>query len=382
MKIALVHDHLTQHGGAENVLLVFQEIWPEAPTFTLVYNPETAHPSFQDRDIRTSWLQRMPFASQRYQWYLPLMATATESYDLREYDVVISSASALAKGIITQPHTVHICYCHTPTRYLWTDTHSYVRELRYPRLVKAFIPRLLTQLRMWDRLAAERVDSFIANSHVIKRRIEKYYRRSAEVIYPPVDLSSLAPSAAGAAISKHPFFSGNDQDSFNGFFLVGGRLVYYKRFDIAIRAFNKLGMRLKVFGDGPEFVNLKNMAKQNIEFLGKVSESEKIRLMQSCTAFLYPHEEDFGITAIEAMACGRPVVAFRAGGATETIVEGKTGVFFDDQDWEALADTIIRTDFTAFQPDVIHKHARRFSKERFKEQMRAFVEQEWERLRK
>lgn len=361
--IALVHDHLTQHGGAENVLLALQEIWPDAPTFTLVHDLARAHPAFARKDIRTSFIQKLPGGKRIYQAYLPLMPVATERYDLSHFDLVVSSASAFAKGVITRPETLHICYCHTPTRYLWTDTHSYVQELRYPWFVKRILPLLLTRLRVWDRAAADRVDRYVANSHLVGRRIKKYYRHQSTVIYPPVDITAFS----------------TQEGKPGKYFLIGGRLVYYKRFDIAIQAFNKLGLPLKVFGTGPEMERLKALVRRdNIEFLGQVSDEQKRELYQNCRAFLHPHVEDFGITAVEALAAGRPVVALKAGGAIETIEEGVTGVFFEDQDWEALADTIMRTDWERFDPDLIHEYAQKFSKARFKNEMQDYVEKEWE----
>src|SRR3989344_953905 len=192
MKIALIHDHLTQEGGAERVLKVFQEIWPEAPTFTLVYDADRVGHLFTGHRIVTSFLQRFPGARRHPQWYLPLMPTATESYDLRKYDVVLSSCSAFAKGVITRSNTVHICYCHTPTRYLWSDTHQYVEDLPYPRFVKWKIRRLMTGLRTWDQVAAQRVDRYVANSRNVAERIAKYYRRESEVVYPPVEIEQFA----------------------------------------------------------------------------------------------------------------------------------------------------------------------------------------------
>lgn len=382
-KIALVHDHLTQHGGAENVLLTLQDIWPDAPTYTLIYDSRQVHQKFKGKDIRTSFLQRMPGAKKHYQWYLPLMPVATESYDLRGFDIVISSASALAKGVITQPETLHICYCHTPTRYLWTDTHSYVSELRYPAIIKKILPRYLSRLRVWDRLAADRVDVFVANSRLVSKRIKKYYERDSKVIYPPVDIENMQPAVPSERITLgKPLAEDGAREEFKGFFLIGGRLVYYKRFDIAVRAFNKLGMKLKVFGVGPELEGLKKIAKPNVEFLGRVTEKEKIRLYQTAAAFLHPHEEDFGITAVEAMSCGAPVVAYKAGGALETIQEGKTGLFFEHQDWETLADTILRGDFSNFNEQDIHEHAQKFATEVFKTNIRSYVEQQWEQFSK
>ena len=291
MKIALVHDHLIQDGGAEHVLRVFQEMWPDAPTYTLLYDPKRAHPAFGNRDIRTSFLQKMPFSLSAYKAYLPLMPIATERHDLSEYDVVLSSSSAFSKGVITKPETMHICYCHTPTRYLWSDTHSYVKDLHAPGFVKSMLPFSLTKLRLWDRWAADRVDRFIANSNNVQERIKKYYRRDSDVIHPPVDLASytIAPKT-------------------DDYYVTGGRLVSYKRFDIVVKAFNNLGIPLKIFGTGPMFSKLKEMAKPNIEFLGWVDPVTKGVLYSRAIAFLHPHEEDFGITAIEAHASGRPVI--------------------------------------------------------------------------
>lgn len=361
MKIALVHEHLAQDGGAEKVLLDFQALFSKAPTFTLVYDPTRTNASFLGKDIRTSFIQRLPFGVKHYQWYLPLMPTAIEQFNFNGYDVVLSSSSALAKGVVTRPETIHISYCHSPTRYLWSDTHRYVQELNYSRLVKKLIPFVLTRIRTWDRLAADRVDYFIANSRAIQGRIKKYYQRDSTVIYPPVDVASFS-VGHGAG----------------GYYLIGGRQVAYKRFDIAIRAFNRLGIPLKIFGVGPELNRLKAIAKPNVEFIGRVAGDELKRLYRECTAFLHPQEEDFGITAIEAMASGRPVIAFAAGGALETIVPGRTGVFFEDQNWECLTDTIIRLKPEKFDPAEIRRHALQFDSTQFKINIKRFVEERWQ----
>lgn len=360
MRVALVHDHLIQDGGAEHVLRVLQEIWPEAPTYTLLHDRERAHPAFLSRDIRTSFLQQLPGSHRCYQWYLPLMPHATERHDLTGYDVVISSSSAFSKGVVTRPETLHICYCHTPTRYLWSDTHSYVDELRMPRPVKALVPFLLTRLRTWDRLSADRVDRFVANSRNVADRIQKYYRREADVIHPPVDISQffVAPKT-------------------EGYYLAGGRLVSYKRFDLLVTAFSRLGIPLKIFGVGPMMERLCEMAKPNIEFLGWVDPKARAELYAKCVAFLHPQVEDFGITAIEAMAAGRPVIAYAGGGALETITPGVTGQFIDEQSWEVLADTVIRFKPEHFDPLQIRRHALSFDTERFRDRMRRYVEEAW-----
>ncbi|MBI4598643.1 glycosyltransferase [Candidatus Uhrbacteria bacterium] len=359
MKVALVHDHLVQDGGAEKVLRVLQDIWPQAPTFTLFYD-RRAMPGFEGRDIRTSFLQRMPGILKKYQWYISLMPAATESYDLREFDVVISNASAFSKGVLTRPDALHVCYCHTPTRYLWSDTHSYVQELRVPRFVKAALPTVLSRLRLWDRAAAERVDHFIANSETVRRRIRKYYHRDSEVIHPPVDVDDFFVSP------KPP-----------SYFLIGGRLVAYKRFDIVVEAFNRTGLPLKIFGTGPIQDELRRQVKPNIQFLGRVADKDMPDLFAHCQAFLYPQEEDFGLTAVEAMAAGRPVIAYRRGGATETVVEGVTGTFIEDQTWEEVAHATLHFDSARYDSARIRAHAEKFGTHVFQERLRRLVEDAW-----
>lgn len=355
MKIALVHDFLIQDGGAENVLEAMQEIWPGSPTYTLFFDPEKI-PRFATSDIRTSFLQRLPAATSKYQWYILLMPTATERYDLSEFDVVISSSSAFSKGVIIRDDAIHICYCHTPTRYLWSDTNSYVNALKLPRIIKSMIPPMLSYLRVWDRQAADRVDHFIANSKTVERRIKKYYRRESTVIHPPVD--------------THKFHISTDPKTY---FLTGGRLVPYKRFDLILNACNQTGLPLKIFGTGPMYDELKRRASANIELLGRVSEQELATLYANAKAFLHPHEEDFGITPVESMASGRPVIAWPKGGACETIIEGVTGQFLEEQTWEELADQLIRFDESSYDPTTIRTHAITFSTQRFQDELRAFV---------
>lgn len=354
-KIALVHDHLTQDGGAERVLRVLSDMYPSAPIYTLAYKPEKFDPPITG-EVRTSFLNRFPFTRMPFQWLLPLMRHATEQYDLREYDIVISSVSSLAKGIITRPDAIHLCYCHTPTRYLWTEMHDYVSRLNAPGIVKRFLPLYLSRLREWDRHAADRVDQFIANSHTVRERIMKYYRADARVVFPPVD--------------THLFSVSNDPKTY---FLAGGRVMAYKKFDLIVETFNRLRLPLKIFGSGPMLEELKAKAKDNIEFLGRVSDEEKAKLYQGCIAYLNPQEEDLGITVVEAMAAGRPVIAYGKGGATETIIKGTTGTFFYDQTWECLADTLVRFDHTQFDPDAIKAHSDKFSHDVFKQQIDEMV---------
>ncbi|MBU0649110.1 glycosyltransferase [Patescibacteria group bacterium] len=359
MKLALIHDFLTQDGGAEKVLKSFQEIWPKAPTYVLFYDREKINPEFLKTDLRTSFIQKMPGGVTKYQWYLPLMPLATEQHDLQDFDLVLSSSTLFAKGALTNPQTLHICYCHTPTRFLWSNMHQYIEDLNYNRLIKKIIPFALKDLRQWDMVSASRVDKFVANSETVKDRIKKYYRRPSDVIYPPVKTNDFY-------ISKP-----------ENYFLAGGRLVGYKRFDIIVKAFNRLGMPLKIFGQGPMFERLRRQAKPNIEFLGNVTDKEKSELFSKCLAFLNPQVEDFGITAIEAMAAGRPVIAYAAGGALETVVPGKTGEFMDEQSWEELGNKIIQFDPEKYKPEVIKRHASQFDEARFKSQIKDYVDLKW-----
>lgn len=361
MKIALVHDYLIQDGGAERVLQVFRDLWPKAPIFALLYDPDRMGDRFRGSDIRTSFLQNAPFAPKRYKWLMPFMPAATEKYDLSGYDVVLSSTSAFAKGVITRADTLHICYCHTPTRYLWSDTHSYIEEMSLPSPLKRMMPMVLSRVRAWDRMAADRVDKFIANSETVRGRIRKYYRRDSRVIHPPVDTHQYGIS-----------------DSIGDYYVAGGRLVAYKRFDIVLKAFNKLGIPLKIFGDGPEGEKLRKTAKKNIEFVGRISEFEKAKLYSQAIAYLNPQEEDFGITAIEAMASGTPVIAYRKGGACETITEGRTGEFIEEQSWEELANEVIRFERGKYDPKAIREHALNYDVGKFKDRIRRFVESSWQ----
>lgn len=356
MNIALVHDYLAQDGGAERVLKAFHEIWPDAPIFVL-FQKKGAVEGFDNATIKESFLAKLPLARNKFQWFLPWMPLATERYDLTKFDVVLSSTSAFAKGVITRPDTLHISYCHTPTRYLWTDTHQYIQDLKLNRVIKALLPRLIHKLRLWDNMSVDRVDHFIANSNTVQKRIHKYYRRESDIIHPPADVDVYEPV-------KHK----------EEFFLAGGRLVSYKRFDLIIAAFNRLGWPLKIFGSGPEMDALKHVAKDNITFVGRVSDEEKVKLFQKARAFIHPQVEDLGITPIESMAAGTPVVAYGVGGVTETVIPGKTGLFFYDQSWESLYKALRTFDKQSWDVDRIRARAEKFHVDHFKEQVKKFVE--------
>ncbi|MBI4143058.1 glycosyltransferase [Candidatus Uhrbacteria bacterium] len=367
MRIALVHDHLNQIGGAERVLLTLTDVFPKAPIHTLLYEPRAIADFFRDVDIRTSFIERLPGGRRFFKWYLPMMPTAFESFDLSPFDVILSSSSALSKGVIAHPHQLHICYCHSPTRYLWSDTHEYLEKLPERRLVRIILPMLLTRLRMWDHQAAARVDHFIANSRWVARRIAKYYGREAEVIYPPVDTKYFVPGHGSG-----------------GYFVILSRLRPYKKVDLAIEAFNRLKLPLIVAGSGEDEARLRRMAGPTITFRTNVSDGERRELLSRAVALLHPQEEDFGITAVEAMAAGRPVIAFRRGGATETIIENETGVFFDEQSWEGVADAVLRCrqQLSQFDPARIRRRAEEFDTSVFRDRMRRYVEDRWTEFQK
>ncbi len=353
MKIALVHDMLVQEGGQERVLRALQEAFPKSPTYVLIYNKKNKKKFYSNKEIHTSFLQKMPGIERHYHWYLPLMAPAIEALDFKKFDLVISSSSSFAKGVVLPASTKHICYCHTPTRYLWSEAQDYVEDLKYPQIIKRVLPIYLSNLRSWDWQASQRVDKFFANSKIVKDRIYKYYGKDSEVIHPPVDIEKFY-------ISSEP----------KKYYLTGGRLVSYKRFDVVVKAFNKLKMPLKIFGTGPEYAYLKKNAKPNIEFLKQITEDKKRELFAKSIAFINPQEEDFGITAVEAIASGRPVIAYKKGGALEIVKKGINGVFFNDQTWENLANTIIHFNENQFNAQEIKSTSERFHKQNFINQIK------------
>ncbi|MCX6785551.1 MAG: glycosyltransferase [Candidatus Komeilibacteria bacterium] len=362
MKIALTHDHLFQVGGAEKVLLELHRIFPDSPVYTLIHNPENAE-LFKGLDIRTSMLEKLPGGKKHFKWYLSLMPIAWEQFDFSDYDIVISSSSAFSKGILTPPNTLHLCYCHSPVRYLWSDAHRYVEELNQPKIIKKILPLILNRLRTWDYSAAQRVDKFIANSEFVAKRIKKYYQRSSAVIYPPVDTKQFKISP-----------------KLDNYYVLLTRLRPYKRVDIAIKAFNQLHLPLKIIGGGEEIARLKKIAKSNIEFLGEVNDIRRNEILARALAFINPQEEDFGIAPIEAMASGRPVIAYKSGGALETVIDGFNGRFFEEQSWEALADAVIKfqAEKDNYDPYKIKDYAEKFSTERFDREIKDFVAKSWQ----
>lgn len=361
MKIALVHDYLVQYGGAERVLEMLVEIFPEAPIYTLLYDEEKMNGAFKGKSIKTSFLQKIPFAKKHHRLFLALMPLAVERFDLSGFDLIISDSSSYAKGVIKPANSIHICYCHTPMRYAWDYTDKYIKESSYPKMVKIFLPLVINFVKKWDFKAAQRPDWYIANSHFIADKIKKYYGRDAEVIYPPVEITHNSQQTTS-----------NKKESY---YLIVSRLMPYKRIDLAIEAFNDLGLRLKIVGDGPDKERLQKTIKGNIDFVGTKRDGELVDFYENCKAFIMPQEEDFGIAAVEAQMYGKPVIAFRSGGACESVIENKTGVFFNKQNKDSLIAAIKKFEGLKFNADEIKSHAQKFSKDEFKRKIKNFVEE-------
>jgi glycosyltransferase involved in cell wall biosynthesis len=354
MKIALVHDWIGNISGAERVLFELHKIFPEAPIYTLFSNNKLVKEYIPKADIRTSFIQKIPFHKKIYPYLLPLLPIAIESFDLSQFDVVISSSNIFSKGLILKPKTKHICYCYSPSRFLWDRNTEYENQGWFSKISRHL-------LRIWDHQAASRVDEFVAISKVVQDRIKKYYHRESEIIYPPVTLKAI--------------FT-DDEVSIKDYYLIVSRLYPHKNINLAVQAFNKSGKNLIVIGDGPEMGRLQKIAKENIYFLGHQSDENISIYYQNCKAFIMPQEEDFGITPIEAMSFGKPVLALRKGGAIETIIEGQTGEFFDDPIAEALTHTILEFEkkITQYHSGKIGEHAAKFSAQRFREEILRLVE--------
>lgn len=360
-KIALVFDWMTNMGGAEKVNLALHRMFPKAPIFTSIYNPK-AIKGFEKAGITTSFIQNLPFAKTRHQLYLNLMPYAYELFDLSSFDIVISSSHSCAKGIITKPETLHVCYCHTPMRYAWDNWHSYIRDYKMNWLFKKIAKKRLHKIRLWDRLSADRVDYFISNSETTKKRIEKYYHRMSTTIHPMIESKNFE-------ISKQT----------KGYFLAIGRLTPYKKFDLIVETFNQIGLPLKIVGKGISENELKRAAKGNIEFLGNVSDKELQKLYSECEALIFPQIEDFGITPLEAMASGRPVIALNQGGALDSIIEDQTGIFFKKQTPLDLKAAIAnyQKEKRKFNAELIRNHALQFDKSEFEKKFMKYLNEKW-----
>lgn len=361
MKTAIIHYWWLSNRGGEAVCSALVELYPEADIFLHVCNEDVVRKALPESftgQIKTTFISRLPGAKKHYQKYLPLMPLALEQLDLSSYDLIISSESGPAKGVITRPDAVHICYCHSPMRYVWDMYHEY--RSTAGRVVKALFPFIAHYLRMWDRLSADRVDHFIANSKFISSRVKKFYRREAEVIYPPVNTTEFS----------HEQVRGD-------FYLCLGQLVPYKKADMAVDAFNKMGLPLVVVGEGELYEALKARAGSNVTLMGRQPFPVIKDLLERCKGLIFPGVEDFGIVPVEAMAAGAPVIAYAKGGALETVIHGETGVHFHEQTVEALIAAVehVESGEFVFSPSRLHEHATGFDKSVFKQKIKAFVDQ-------
>lgn len=355
MQVAIIHDWLNQYGGAERVLECLHEMYPDAPIYTSLFWPQAMPAEYRSWDIRTSFLDRLPLIKRHHQPILPFYPLAFEQFELSGFDLVISNKSAFCHGVITPPNVLHICYCLTPTRFLWSY-QEYLQREGVATLVRPVLPFLISYLRLWDRAAADRVDHFVAISKTVQQRIWKYYRRPSTVIHPPVNTRAFV-----------------SQDSHEDYFLIVGRLIPYRRIDIAVRAFNQLHLPLLIVGDGRDRAALEADAAPNIRFLGRLSDEALRERFARCRALIWPGLEDFGIAPVEAQAAGRPVIAYAGGGALETIVDGVTGTFFDEQTPEALIEAVQRFDDSQYDSAIIRQHAAQFDVSVFEEKLSSFI---------
>ncbi len=357
---ALVHDWLVSMRGGEKVLEVLCELYPDATLFTLLHNKGKLSSAIERMNIKTTFIDKLPYKKERYRNYLPLFPYAIESVDFSEFDLIISSSHAVAKGAKPKEGALHICYCHTPMRYIWEMYDDYFGKDKAGFLTRTAVSFFAPYLRRWDVRTSSRVNHYIANSFNVAGRIKKYYNREADVIYPPVDTSR--------------FYVSEKSDNY---FLIVSALVPYKKVEIAVEAFNRIGEKLIIVGSGPETVKLKSISGSNIEFLGWCSDNELAEIYAGCRALIFPGVEDFGIVPLEAMACGKPVIAFGKGGALETVIdkgENPTGIFFYEQTADALIKAVNNFDDEKFNPQKIREHALKFDRTIFKGKLKEYIE--------
>jgi glycosyltransferase involved in cell wall biosynthesis len=369
MKTAIVHEWLVTYAGSERVVEQMLALYPEADLFSLVeFLPPDLRSFIHHKPVHTSFLQRLPFAKTKFRRYLPLMPLAIEQFDLSDYDLVLSSSHAVAKGVMTRADQLHISYVHTPIRYAWDLQQQYLKGSQLERGAGAFLTHLvLHYLRLWDLATANRVDYFLANSRYVARRIWKTYRRSAQVIYPPVAVDRFQPR-----------YQRDD------FYLILSRFVPYKRVDLVVEAFARLGLPLVVIGDGGDRPKIERLATSNIQLLGHQPDAVVADHLSRCKAFVFAAAEDFGIAPVEAQAAGAPVIAYGKGGVTESVIADKTGIFFPYQTVESLVEAVqkFESGLYCFSPEELHQNAARFSPERFRQQLIQFIDQKWTKFRR
>jgi len=373
MKIAFVYDRINKFGGAERVLQALHQIWPQAPIFTAVYNSQTASWA-KNISIKPSFLQKFPLAKTHHELYPWLTPLAFESFNFNNYDVVISVTSAEAKAIITQPSTLHLCYCLTPTRYFWSHKQHYQSFPglgSWNKLAKFVFSKTKNYLQRSDLIASSRPDAYIAISQTVQKRIKQYYHRSSIIIHPPVNVKKFSKKTK----SKYKILN-------TKYYLLVSRLTSYKKIDLAIKAFNQLKQNLIIVGEGREEKNLKKIAGSTISFKGKIKDSQLINLYQHCQALIMPQEEDFGITAVEAMAAGKPVIAFNKGGVLDTVIHKKTGVLFKHQTVDSLTSAVKQFISSAWDSKTLKAQAKKFDQQIFKNKIKIFVEEQWKKQQK
>jgi glycosyltransferase involved in cell wall biosynthesis len=361
MRVALIHDWLTGMRGGEKVLEALCDLYPEAPIYTLIHVPGTVSKKIESHPIHTSFLQRMPMVRKHYRNYLPLFPSAIESFNLRNFDFIISSSHCVAKGVIPSLEAKHLCYIHTPMRYIWSHYEDYFGDHRTGYIKRKTVSRVAKYLKLWDVASNKRVDQFVANSKFVAGRLENYYGREASVIYPPVDVD---------------FFQPGDKPR-EDFYLIVSALVPYKRIEVAIQAFNKSGKRLVIVGNGPDGKHLRKIASSSVMFLGSVPPEKLRELYQSARALIQPGVEDFGINLVEAIASGCPVIAYREGGALETVAEGETGLFFNHLEADELRNIIDKAGGLSFNIRLMRESSMRFSPARFQNEIKDLIQQKF-----
>ncbi len=356
-RVALVASWLNQYGGAERVLEVLHDMFPSAPVYTSMYSAQAMPPSYRSWDIRTTFMQYVPGVTRKHQLFLPLYPLAFESLHLNDYDLVISNTSAFAHGVHTGSGVSHICYCLTPARFLW-DYDSYVQREQLGRLPRTVLPAVVGRLRSWDFAAAQRVTQYVAISNLVGERIRNCYGRDSTVIYPPLNTQAFSPA-------------GSNDD----YYLIVSRLIPYKRIDLAVQACTQLDAPLRIIGDGRDRASLERLAGPTVQFLGRLPDADVKQQLSHCRAFIFPGEEDFGLAPLEAMASGRPVIAYAGGGALETVVDNVTGTFFYEPNVQSLSAVIRAFNPARYDPAAIRRHAERFDRSLFAQDLRSLVQQ-------